>query len=86
MRHTRTFIPFHVRDKHTDSLVRQLAAKQGVSLTQAINIAAQHELERLDALVPLPDRIAAIRRRILPRIVRATQTDKEFFDELSGPP
>lgn len=79
-------MPFHIRDEATDALVRQLAAKRGVGLTQAINLAVQHELERLELQVPLPARIAAIRRRVAPRVVQTTQTDKEFFDALSGVP
>jgi hypothetical protein len=44
----------------------------------------EHELERLDAAVPLHERVAEIRRRIAPRLRPSGQTDKEFFDDLSG--
>ena len=77
-------MPIHVRDAVTDRLVRRLAAKSGVGLTEAIRAAVEHELERLEAATPLSERIAAIRRRIAPRLRRPEQTDKEFFDELSG--
>jgi antitoxin VapB len=78
------FVPIHVRDAATDRLVRRLAAKSGVGLTEAIRTAVEHELERLEAAVPLRERVAAIRRRIAPRLRPADETDKEFFDELSG--
>ena len=77
-------MPIHVRDAATDRLVRRLAAKSGSGLTEAIRTAVEHELERLDTAVPLHERVAAIRRRIAPRLRPPEQTDKEFFDELSG--
>ena len=77
-------MPFHVRDETTDALVRKLAARRGVGLTQAVQIAVQNELQRLEAEVPLPARIAAIRKRIAPRLMEPAQSDKAFFDELSG--
>ena len=77
-------MPIHVRDATTDRLVRSLAARSGVGLTEAIRNAVQHELDRLEAAVPLSERVAAIRRRIAPRLRAPEQTDKAFFDELSG--
>jgi antitoxin VapB len=73
-----------VRDAATDRLVRRLAAKSGLGLTEAIRTAVQHELERLETAIPLGERVAAIRRRIAPRLIRPDETDKAFFDELSG--
>jgi antitoxin VapB len=77
-------MPFHVRDEVTDALVRELAAKRGVGLTQAVQIAVKNELQRMEAEIPLPKRIAAIRRRIAPRLLPTIQTDKAFFADLSG--
>jgi antitoxin VapB len=77
-------MPIHVRDLATDRLVRRLAAKSGMGLTEAIRTAVEHELQRLETAIPLPERVAAIRRRIAPRLRPAEQTDKQFFDELSG--
>ena len=31
-------MPFHVRDRETDSLVRELAGKQGIGLTEAVRL------------------------------------------------
>lgn len=77
-------MPIHVRDAATDRLVRRLAARCGVGLTEAIRSAVEHELERLDETVPLHRRVAAIRCRLAPRLKPADESDKEFFDELSG--
>jgi antitoxin VapB len=75
-------MPIHVRDPETD----RLAAKSCMGLTDAIRTAVEHELARLEATVPLHDRVAKIRLRIAARLGRLAQTDKEFFDELSGDP
>jgi antitoxin VapB len=77
-------LPFHVRDTETDALVRKLAAKSGMGLTEAVKIAVAHELARLDAEIPLTERVARLRKRVLPHLTTPEQTDKEFFDELSG--
>ncbi len=77
-------MPIHVRDVATDRLVRRLAAKSGMGLTEAIRTAVERELQRLETATPLHERVAAIRRRIASRLMSAEQTDKEFFDELSG--
>jgi antitoxin VapB len=64
--------------------VRRLAARSVIGLTEAIRTAVEHELERRESAVPLHERVAAIRRRIAPRLRPAREIDKEFFDELSG--
>jgi antitoxin VapB len=40
-------MPIHVRDAVTDRLVRRLAAKSGLGLTEAIRSAVERELDRL---------------------------------------
>ncbi len=73
-------MPFHVRDSETDTLVRALAAKYGIGLTEAVKLAVRHELQR----EPLPARLAALRAEVLKRPATGLHADKAFFDELSG--
>jgi antitoxin VapB len=75
---------FHVRDPETDTLVRELARKRGVGLTEAIKQAVGAELEReaveptfLERLQALQDEVARLPRSGL-------KADKAFFDWLSG--
>jgi antitoxin VapB len=75
---------FHVRDVETDSLVRHLARKHHMGLTEAIRFAVGEQLRREDAAVPLKDRIAALRARVLQRPPTGLDADKTFYDELSG--
>lgn len=76
---------FHVRDKETDTLVRELARKRGVGLTEAVKHAVRTELDRkedevarkLAAMKAISDEVASWPRTGL-------KADKAFFDELSG--
>ena len=73
-----------IRDAATDLLVRTLAEKKQVGLTEAVRLAVTNELSRIDDAVPLRDKIAAIRRSIVARGRTGARADKAFFDELSG--
>jgi antitoxin VapB len=75
---------FHVRDLETDALVRELARKHGIGLTEAVRLAVRRELQRDADAVPLRDRIAALRHEVLRRPATGLEADKAFFDELSG--
>jgi antitoxin VapB len=75
-----------IRDAATDKLVRALAKRKGVGLTEAVRLAVGAELSRLDDERPLRERVAAIRRAVVARGRTGERADKAFFDELSGDP
>lgn len=76
---------FHVRDPETDSLVRELALKRRVGLTEAIKIAVAAELQReRDEAESRRLRIDAIIDRVANAPRTGLKADKAFFDELSG--
>jgi antitoxin VapB len=77
-------MPFHVRDAETDTLVRRLAHKRHVGLTEAVKIAVRNELKRDEDAIPLQEKLAALRARVLKRPATGLDADKAFFDELSG--
>jgi antitoxin VapB len=77
-------VPLHIRDETTSQLVRTLAKRRQIGLTEAVRLAVQNELRRAEEAVPLRDRIAAIRRTIITRPSTGKQADKAFFDDLSG--
>ncbi|CAN5310603.1 type II toxin-antitoxin system VapB family antitoxin [soil metagenome] len=76
---------FHIRDPETDALVRELAKKAHVGITEAVKLAAAEALatrekataEKLAKMRAISDRIASLPRTGL-------KADKAFFDELSG--
>ncbi|MBO9708723.1 MAG: type II toxin-antitoxin system VapB family antitoxin [Caulobacter sp.] len=76
---------FHIRDPETDALVRELAEKAHVGITEAVKLAAaealatrekarSEKLARMDAVLAEFD--------ALPRT--GLKADKAFFDEISG--
>lgn len=75
---------FHIRDPETDTLVRELARRKGLGLTEAVRLAVRNQLKTEAEQVPLRDRLRAIADVIAAYPDQDTRTDKEFFDELSG--
>jgi len=73
-----------IRDAATDRLVRTLAKRKSIGLTEAVRLAVANELQRLDREAPLRERIAEIRRSIVARGRTGDEADKAFFDDLSG--
>ena len=73
-----------IRDAATGQLVRTLAEKRKVGLTEAARLAVANELGRMDEAIPLRQKIAAIRRSIIARGRTGERADKAFFDDLSG--
>lgn len=75
---------FHVRDVKVDYKVRDLARKEGVGLTRAIELAveerlAKHEPTLLEKIENRQKALAAVRRPITDGM-----TDKEFDDWING--
>lgn len=77
-------MPFHVRDKQTDALVRELARRRGVGLTEAVHMAVDGELKRLGDERPLRERLRDIASEIAEYPDTGAKADKAFFDKLSG--
>jgi antitoxin VapB len=77
-------MPFHIRDVEADELVRELARRRQIGLTEAVKLAVRNELRREDEAVPLQERIAKLRDEVLSRPATGLVADKSFFDELSG--
>ena len=74
---------FHVRDAQTDTMVRELARKRGVGITDAIKIAVKAELKRDEDAVPFRERIRRIQEEVLSRPATGLQADKAFYDSLN---
>ncbi len=75
---------FHVRDPKTDAMVRELARKRGIGLTEAIKQAVDAELKRDDAAPDFMEEVRRIQQRIAARGRTGLVADKAFFDDLSG--
>jgi antitoxin VapB len=77
-------MPFHIRDPETDALVRELARRRGVGLTEAVREAVRRELEREEKKPSLWERTADIRARLNAHPDPGFKADKAFYDWLSG--
>ncbi len=76
---------FHVRDPKTHALVRELAEKEGVGITEAVRLAATEALiTRERARVEKLARMDAVLAEFdaLPRT--GLKADKAFFDMING--
>lgn len=77
-------MPFHIRDEETDRLVRALARREGISLTEAVKRAVSDELARTRHKPPLREQLRAIATEIAALPDTGLMADKAFYDELSG--
>jgi antitoxin VapB len=77
-------MPLNIRNEIVNQLAKQLAARRQVNRTDAVRIALQNELRRLDEAVPLRDRVRRLQERVLSRPATGMEADKAFYDELSG--
>jgi antitoxin VapB len=77
-------MPLNIRSEIVNQLAERLAARRQVNKTEAVRIALQNELRRLDEAVPLRDRVRPVQERVLSRPATGLEADKAFYDELSG--
>ena len=75
---------FHIRDKETDALVRELARREKLGLKDAVKGAVKEKLKALHAKPSLYDRLSEIADEIGRRPKTRRRADKKFFDALSG--
>jgi antitoxin VapB len=76
---------FHIRDKRTDEVVRELAARRGLTITDAVRLAAERELERdREPDEAFMARVRAIQRQAAAYPPTGLKADKAFYDDLSG--
>jgi antitoxin VapB len=75
---------FHVRDSEKDLLVRTLARKRGIGLTDAIKLAVGNELKRTDAETPFMETVRQFQEEVASWGETGLKADKAFFDDMSG--
>ena len=73
---------FHVRNKETERLTRELARSAGLGLTEAVHLAVESEIGRRARATPLWQRSAALRGCIALRLKDRAPVDKAFRDSL----
>jgi antitoxin VapB len=73
-----------IQTDEVDALAEKLAARTGMTKTEAVMQALRNELRRLDAGLALRERIRPIQESIRQWPSTGLEADKAFFDELSG--
>jgi len=82
--YTEGIMPLNIRSEEVNRLAEKLAARTHTNKTEAVKLALENELRRLEAAVPLRERLRPLQDRILARPATGLEADKAFDDELSG--
>ena len=77
-------MPLNIRSETVNQLAEKLAARARTNKTDAVRIALENELRRLDDALPLRERLRPLQERVLSRPATGLEADKAFYDELSG--
>jgi len=77
-------MPLNIRSEAVNQLAEKLAARKRMNKTDAVRVALEHELQRLDEAIPLRERLRALQSRVMSRPTTGLEADKAFYDELSG--
>jgi antitoxin VapB len=78
-------VPLNIRNEAVNQLAKKLAARKHLNKTDAVKLALENELRRLDEAMPLRDRLRPLQDRIVARPATGLEADKSFYD-LSGNP
>jgi antitoxin VapB len=74
----------NIRNDEVNRLAERLAARKRLNKTDAVKLALENELRRLDEALPLKERLRALQERVRKRPATGLAADKAFYDELSG--
>ncbi|MGH7907734.1 MAG: type II toxin-antitoxin system VapB family antitoxin [Candidatus Binataceae bacterium] len=76
-------MPLNIRNEAVNQLAQKLAARKHVNKTDAVKIALESEMRRMDEELPLRERLRPLQNRVLARPATGLEADKAFYDELS---
>ncbi|MBF6570263.1 MAG: type II toxin-antitoxin system VapB family antitoxin [Candidatus Binataceae bacterium] len=79
-------MPLNIRSEAVNQLAKKLAARKQINKTDAVELALESELRRMDEALPLRERLRPLQNRILARPATGLEADKAFYDELSEEP
>ena len=76
-------MPLNIRSEEVNRLAERLAARTRLNKTDAVKLALQNELHRLEEAIPLRERLRTIQQRVQRRPSTGLEADKAFYDELN---
>ncbi len=74
----------NIRNEAVNQLAEKLAERKHMNKTDAVKLALENELRRIDEALPLRKRLHPLQDRVLARPATGLEADKIFYDELSG--
>ena len=77
-------MPLNIRNEEVNRLVEKLATRKHINKTEAVRLALENELRRLDEALPLREQLRPLQDRVLARPATGLKADKAFYDNLSG--
>jgi len=77
-------MPLNIRNEEVNQLAEKLAARKHINKTEAVKLALENELRRLDEALPLREQLRPLQDRVLARPATGLKADKAFYDNLSG--
>lgn len=77
-------MPLNIRSEEVNRLAGKLAARKHISKTDAVKLALENELRRLDEAQPLRERLRPLQERVLARPPTGQRPGKAFHDDFSG--
>ncbi len=76
-------MPLNIRNNEVNQLAEKLAVRMRMNKTAAVKLALEHELRRLDLVLPLRERVRRLEDRIMARPATGREADKACYDALS---
>jgi len=76
-------MPLNIRSEEVNLLAETLAGRTRRTKTEAVRLALENELRRLDEAVPLRERLRPLQARVMARPATGLEADKAFYDALS---
>ena len=77
-------MPLKIRRETVNQLAKELAARKHMNKSDAVKMALENELRRIEEALPLRERLRSLQNRVLARPATGSEADKAFYDELSG--
>jgi antitoxin VapB len=79
-------MPLNIRNEVVNQLAKKLAVGKRLNKTEAVKVALENELRRIELAQPLRERLRPLQDRVLAWPATGLEADKDFYDDLSGPP
>jgi antitoxin VapB len=74
----------NIRNEAVNQLAKKLAARKHMNKTDAVKLALENELRRIEEVLPLRERLRPLQDRVLARPATGMEADKAFYDEVNG--